>query len=411
MVPSVFVSLNRLPLTANGKVDARALPPPDAPAGPPAEPAVAPRNEIEQEVARIWAGLLGRNDFGIHDDFFRLGGHSLMAIRLFAQIEERFAKQLPLATLFHRPTVAQLAAALAAAAAVPSPSLVPIQPRGTRPPFFCVHGIGGEAFFLKRLLPYMDPDQPVYGLRAHGLDGTDEPDSSIEAMAARYVRAIRMIAPTGPYYLSGFSSGGSVAYEMAQQLRAGGHEVGLLAIVDHDPPNRPQKRVLGNSRAMACYLRNSWYWLLDDMLHTRPDRLFRRGRGKLRVLWHRLFRRLRGKPQGPNQLDVEAVFGVSQVPARFLTFAQAHYRALQEYRPRVYPGRIDIVRARTEPLFNASIEPSLGWEALATGGVKVHMIRGTHDSLFAGPHVNALAGMITACLHGTQMTRRENLNR
>jgi thioesterase domain-containing protein len=99
---------------------------------------------------------------------------------------------------------------------------------------------------------------------------------------------------------------------------------------------------------------------------------------------------------------VEAVFGVSQVPGRVLTFARAHFRALQEYRPRVYPGRIDVIRARTKSLFNAGIEPGLGWEALAAGGTTVHLIPGTHDSLFARPHVSALAEALAACLRRVQ---------
>ena len=140
----------------------------------------------------------------MHDNFFELGGHSLLAARLFAQIEKLTGKNLPLATLFQAPTIDGISALLRREGRGSSwSSLVAIKPTGDRSPFFCVHAAGGNVLGYRSLASRLDPDQPVYGLQARGLDGADVPLESVEEMAAQYVREVRALQPAGPYYLGG----------------------------------------------------------------------------------------------------------------------------------------------------------------------------------------------------------------
>jgi thioesterase domain-containing protein/acyl carrier protein len=358
-------------------------------------------------MSRLWADLLAVKQIGIDEDFFDLGGDSLLAVRLFAQIEERFHKQLPVATLFQRRTVAKLVAALTGSE-IPtrSPLVVSVQEKGSRPALFCISGIGGEVLFLAPLTLHLPRDQAVYGVRAHGLDEDDEPDTDVHVMAARYIQAIRTVVPNGPYYLAGFSAGGVVAFEMAQQLQAQGHKVAFLAIVDQFPPNVPSPRGPWSPGEVARFCRNLVHWIRDDMLQSRPDQFLRRVRGKLRVLGRRLLGRLLRVSAEADAIDIEAVFGISQLPPRLHKSIQAIARATAAYKPRPYAGRVDLFRARTERL-GRPCAPDLGWAALVHGGVAVHQVPGTHSSIFNEPDVAVLAAELTACLKEAQAREAE----
>ena len=178
---------------------------------------IAPRNELELQLTRIWEQVLGIPIISVNDNFFEIGGHSLLAVRLLAQIEQVFDKNLPLATLFQAPTIEQLANALRQTEGSSSwSSLVALQPHGYKPPFFCVPGNLGNVFVdLGDLAKHLGPDQPFYGLQ----DGIQNP-AQIEALAVRYLDEIRTVQPEGPYLLGGVCSGSIVAFEMAQQLMA-----------------------------------------------------------------------------------------------------------------------------------------------------------------------------------------------
>ena len=231
MVPSAFVVLESFPLTPNGKVDRRALPEPQVDH---AEPKfVAGRDALEAQLVNLWENILCVHPIGITDDFFSLGGHSLLGVRLFAQIEEKFGKRLPLTTLFQAPTIEQLAEVLRRDSwSPPWSSLVPIQPGGSRPAFYCVHEYDGNVLHYRELARALGPDQPFFGLQAQGADGKRPPLSRFEDIAAHYVEEIRAFQPEGPYVLGGSSYGGLVAFEMAQQLYAQGQKVALLALFD-----------------------------------------------------------------------------------------------------------------------------------------------------------------------------------
>jgi thioesterase domain-containing protein/non-ribosomal peptide synthetase component F len=203
---------------------------------PVAAPATVPSraaDETEQKLQAIWERLLGVRPVGLHQNYFDLGGNSFLAVRLFAQIEIEFQRKLPLSVLFEAPTVAELAKYLRERDSDQDwSSLVAIQPKGSRPPFFCIHGGGGNVLIYRDLSMRLGSDQPFYGLQAQGLDGERPCLDKIEDMASLYLKDIRRLQPHGPYYLGGYCMGGTVAYEMAQQLRAQGEEVALLALFD-----------------------------------------------------------------------------------------------------------------------------------------------------------------------------------
>src|SRR5262249_55208892 len=193
---------------------------------------VAPKTAIESRLVRIWEQVLKVRPIGVTDDFFELGGHSLSAVRLMKHIEQQFGKNLLIATLFQAPTIEQLASIVRDEGSSKRASLVPIEPHGSKPPFYCVHGMLGNVLRFYDLARYLGSDQPFFGLQPQGLDGRDSCHTRVEQMAAHYISEIRSIQPMGPYFLGGYSFGGIVAFEMAQQLTAQNQKVGLLILFD-----------------------------------------------------------------------------------------------------------------------------------------------------------------------------------
>ncbi|WP_374090326.1 non-ribosomal peptide synthase/polyketide synthase [Methylomicrobium lacus] len=235
MVPAAFVRLDVMPLTPNGKLDRKALPADaDLAAG---KVSVAPRNRHELQMFRLWQSLFKLDGLSIDDNFFELGGHSLLAVQLMARIEAELGKQLPLAALFKAPTIEQLARLIADDATDETwETLVPLRATGSRPPLFCVPGVGGQCHYLYHLAAALGSDQPVYAFQAKGMDGRTPPHTRIEDMAAYYVEQVLQVQPEGPYYLAGHSMGGSVAFEMGGLLEASGRKVGFVALLDAGIP-------------------------------------------------------------------------------------------------------------------------------------------------------------------------------
>jgi thioesterase domain-containing protein/acyl carrier protein len=206
-------------------------------------------DETTRELTRIWQELLGLDSVNADQNYFDLGGDSSLAVHLFARIEKRFHIKLPLATLFEAPTIEELARVVREHEAesksepvskpvedVSSVSgwspLVAIQKQGTRPIFFCMHGAGGNVLIYRELAQHLGADQPFYGLQAQGLDGSRPPLGTIEEMAALYAKEIRRVQPHGPYLIGGYCMGGTLAYEVARQLRESGEAISLLALFD-----------------------------------------------------------------------------------------------------------------------------------------------------------------------------------
>ena len=238
MVPTAYVQLKRIPLTPNGKIDRKSLPEPDKDMRE--QEYVGPRNAREETLCRLWQEVLRRERVGIHDNFFNIGGHSLLAVQVISRIKQAFTIEMPLSVLFAAPTVARMAEHIAAVnepdRSQPSPVLVNIQPHGSWPPFFCVHAVGGQVTSYGELSQELGDEQPFYGLQSPPANYFPESDISIEQMATLYNQEIRSVQPVGPYLLSGWSMGGLVAWEMAQQLIKEGETISLLALIDTAPP-------------------------------------------------------------------------------------------------------------------------------------------------------------------------------
>jgi acyl carrier protein len=183
---------------------------------------VGPRDEMEAKLVRIWEDVLGTRGIGIRDSFFSLGGYSLMVVRLFARMNKALGTSLPITTVFNAPTIEQLADILRGRT-VFSP-LVPVQPRGTKPPFFLIHSY----LIYQGLRSALGEDRPFYGLRELNEDG----DITLEERVASYIREIRSVQPTGPYYIGGWCAAGPLAVEIGRQLAEAGEEVAAVVLFD-----------------------------------------------------------------------------------------------------------------------------------------------------------------------------------
>jgi amino acid adenylation domain-containing protein len=365
MVPSAVVALDRLPLTPNGKVDRRALPAPTY-SRDGDDDFVAPRDEQERRLTAVWEKVLEIRPIGVRDNLFELGVHSLTGGRLLAETEKALGVRLPPGVLFQAPTVEQFAELVRQQ---PGPSrftsLVPIQPHGSRPRLFCVHGGAGTVLLFHELAARLGNDQPLYGLQQKGLYGGDPPHATVEEMAAHYLQEMRAVQPAGPYLLGGYCFGGIVAFEMAQRLREQGEEVGLLVLFNAPSPpyiRRHQGRVMvlkvvpqpPAATAEKLSLLRKGRRILGE-LYRGVRRRYRRTVREARVVWHR-------RRHIPVPEDLRELFFV-----RTNQWAELHYR------PQVYPGPMVLFRAT-----DIYHEPDLGWGPLVKAGVEIHEIPGTH---------------------------------
>jgi thioesterase domain-containing protein/acyl carrier protein len=362
----------------------------------------APHTAVERALAEIWCDVLELDQVGAGDDFFDVGGESLSATLMMVEVQKKFGLKLPLSVLQSAPTLGALARAIERQTK-PSlwSALVPLQPDGSLAPFFCVHGVGGSVIGLQGLARHFGPGQPFYGIQAAGSDGDRKPFSRIEDMAAHYLREVRAVQPGGPYYLGGFSFGGSAALEMAQQFQAQGEEVALLAILDHTPPPTRYGRFTWGPTLPFDFAINAARWTMEDIWRAGPGNRLRALRGKVQKLKRQCWNALRGSSSGSGKTDVEEVFGAQRIPDHFRRLMETHYQALRDYVPRPYPGRVTLFRARTRPLFRLHGH-DLGWRRLARGGLDVVPIPGNHESLLQEPNVGVLAASLLACLRRAQ---------
>jgi len=365
MVPSAFVLLEAMPKTPNGKTDKRALPAPKAADFAAPQEYVAPSDELETQLTAIWETVLDKKPIGIRDNFFELGGHSLLAARLMHRIEQQVGQRLPLAALLQAPTVEQLAALVRQEQYSTSwSSLIAIQFEGTRPPFFCVHGVGGNVVGFRDLARHLGPDQPFYALQPQGLDGKRECLTSIPAMAEQYIREIKRVQPEGPYRLGGYSFGGLVAYEMAQMLDAQGEEVALLGLFDTYP---------GKMQSRGAQLKNLFGLPLTEQISF----VAKKGSFVLMTLRKRL----------------ELQF----LPRALRNVRQACAKAAAEYDVRPYRGKITLFRVREKSVGSLN-DPYAIWWRMAGEGVDLREISGDHLSLLKEPQVRLFAEQLADCL-------------
>ena len=237
MVPAAWVEVDAFPLTPNGKVDVSALPEPEWDRSAAAEAFVEPRTETERAIAAIWKDVLSIEDVGVNDNFFDLGGHSLLAVRMVAEIDRRLGVRLPLTRLFQDSTVAALAVAIEEERGADAPweSIVPLRTEGSNPPLFLFGWVDGELLGYRDFVRGFPEGQPLYGLRAPGLDGRSVPYETIEEIAAHFCAEVKRFQPEPPYLFAGFCFGGVVAYEAARQLAEAGQETAFIGLISSSP--------------------------------------------------------------------------------------------------------------------------------------------------------------------------------
>ena len=371
MVPADILLLNALPLTPNGKVDRKALPVPDHTHSEPDSDFAEARSEIEAILVRIWEEVLDVHPISIHDNFFEIGGHSLVAVRAFAQIERETGLQLPLTVLFQAPTIAQLAHVIETKGWHSNwTSLVAIQTQGNRPPFFYVSPFLISVLSLSLLGTSLGSDQPLYGLQPQGIESDHPIHRSVEEMARHYIDEIRTLKPTGPYMLGGHCAGSWVAFEMAQQLQAQGEKVDLLVLVDSRPPNFEPPPV---SRWRYIANRIAWYW--------------KGGRLRDAIVWQlRLVR----------QRYITLNFGEENFQ-RTAIVRQAHAEAHQAYRTNIFDGDVLFLRSYESAALKDK-DWHYRWSELITGELKPVIIPGTHADLLVEPNVHEMATHIRAAI-------------
>lgn len=376
MVPSAFMRLKALPLNANGKVDKRALPAVDRTALS-STGFAQPQGDLQQKLAAAWCRVLDLPRVGIDDNFFDIGGHSLLAVQLVRTIENDFGVACSLPDLFRAPTIRGLSACLANGnAESQGPFLLPLQPEGSAPALFCICGI----HLYQELADHFAPDVPVYGIflpseeRLYDADAEESSTvMSVEGLAAGYVEAVRARQPHGPYFLAGVSFGGVLAYEVAQQLVDAGEEVAFLAMLDSMLPRA---------------LKRDWVrWAWEHLRQVRQ----RGWREPTRKVW----RRLKGDRSNATHLATPV-----DESERLAEIRQTIYKkATRRYVPRPYGSFAMLVRAEDKGFFESDVaDPTYGWGALVPQ-LRTCDVPGDHLSILKKPNVAILAKQLHLHLH------------
>jgi len=380
MIPSAFIPIESIPLTPNGKIDYQSLPEP-VQKKEKEIPLLFNPSKLEQLLIRIWEDLLHIHPIAPTENFFDLGGHSLMIIQVLSQIEKELGIKIPPSVLFQAPTIEQLALVINTYKQSGAEcSLVPIRPNGSRPPLFCLPPIRDSVLLYQHLVKYLDPDQPVYGLE--GSDGVL--NCSLKEMASQYINEIRKKIPEGPFLLIGFSSGGYMAFEMARQLRTMNLEVPLLAILD--------TACLGYAKETA----KRWeLTLMGKFLRNFPSWLYYYFPFWLNYYWK----------IATNKLKKAFNHKSSKTPALLeeeIDHSHEVINLLSNYVPQKYPGSITFYRAKAQGLFPSY--PDKGWGNFADC-LNIVTIPGNHTSIMKEPHVRILAEKINIELRNVASIR------
>ena len=347
---------------------------------------VAP-DDIELQLTRIWQDLLGIEPITPDQNYFDLGGDSSLAVHLFVQIEKVFNVKLPIFTLFEAPTIEELAQVLRRdAAPVGWSPIVAIQPNGTRPPIFCMHGAGGNVLIYRELSDLLGPDQPFYGLQSQGLDGSVPPLTKIEDMATLYVKEIRRVRPNGPYLIGGYCMGGTIAYEVAQQLRAQGQDVALLALFD-------------TMNWSKIGLLNSWgkSYIACEKFGFHVANFFRLdSQGRSEFLSEKIQAFRNRIPVWKGMLHdrfKKSSNGASSESLALGRIWKANDIACVEYQPRPYPGVVTDFRPMKQ--YGLFDRPDAKWDTLAKEGQNVVVLPVYPAGMLVEPFVRHLASAVS----------------
>ncbi|HZQ47828.1 MAG TPA: amino acid adenylation domain-containing protein, partial [Verrucomicrobiae bacterium] len=390
MVPAFIVALASLPLTANGKVDRKRLPEPDRDGAEAFY--VEPQARVEKTLALIWCKLLRLEKVGMRDNFFELGGHSILSTQLIFRVREEFGIEVPLASFFAEPTIAELAVLLRKAiqegpdSIFPWLPLVPLQTNGKRKALFLVQPLVGTVNCFTSLVQYLGRGRPVYGLQPPAWNKTQgaNPLISIEELASRYIEEISAVEPEGPYFLGGWSIGGNIAFEIAQQFVRQKRPVAFVGLFD----------TIATSQSDG------------------PEEDF--DEGVLLVDWIRSRETICGQPLGVSfdelnqiQHDERLAYVVDRLKSVNLLSADTEVAKVRQiirehldqktpldyYVPQVYPGELTLFKAADDERSAAAYatDPTLGWDRLSPFPIKIHKTPGKHVTMVFEPHVRVLA--------------------
>lgn len=385
MIPSALVPLDAMPVTTSGKVDRKALPPPEQIRVGKSADYVAPRTPREDILANLWSELLGVDVIGIHDDFFNLGGHSLLGIQLMWKLRQRFGTSLPATSLFSARTIAKLAALLEdleSQQSGSSPVVVPLKEGGTKPPLFFIHPAGGQVMAYHHLASALDIDRAVYGLQSRALDDPATEHASIEAMAEEYAGAIIQRQPAGPYYLLGWSMGGVIAVSIAKIFEQQGRQVAFVGLFDSflraDGQSDIENPLGGIGLAFGGVMAGAFAALnqvereaiVDTLAALPPDERIRQV-----VAWG-IERNLITSNLSPEMFEQQ------------IALAEMHNRLLGAHSSPMIEAPIDVWWARDRIREG---RPRTDWSRYTAGTVFTEFAEGNHFTMVRPPHCRVLA--------------------
>ena len=396
MIPSQIVLVDEFPRTSSGKIDRQSLPDPDRSRPVLSHQAVAADSSVEERLVDIWQRVLNLEEVGVTDNFFDLGGDSLMAVELFIEIEKAFGRRLPISLLLEAGTIRQQAVMLESASERdPWQPLVAFNQQGSQPPLFCFAGKGGNPIRFRQLAVNLGTDQPVYFLQSRGLSGSETPLGSVEAIAADYLKSIQTVAPIGPYRLLGSSFGGKVAYEAACQLAREGRQVEFVMMLDTFAPGYPQyvkprSRIMHILEEAREYVSKHWHSLKEGSPEDRREYL---------KYYLDLVPLYIQKWQQKRELKAEAIRRQQSLPTAYRRVEAANVSASRLFKPAPYSGLVVLLRARQQPAGIVE-DPYLGWGRYEIGDLRVHQVEGHHGNLLMPPFVDQVREILEQVIKG-----------
>jgi thioesterase domain-containing protein len=346
---------------------------------------VAPRNSVEAEVSRVWEETMGIRPISVTVDFFDLGGHSLLAAQLISSAEKKLGKRMSLAEFFEARTIEKMALALTSSGQHRQGALTTVQPGGTKRPLYMIHGVGGSIMGLGLLSRHLGIDRPIYAFQSYDVSEPVQLSSRLEQVAAQYIAEIRTKQEHGPYLLLGHSSGGMIAFEMAQQLHAQGEGVALLGMLD----TYQFTYYTDMSKKLLYKLKKA---VRITNLHIQE---IRRSRRRLSYIWGRI------KSKYLRVAYAFYHFTGRDLPPSLAAVEHLNWFSVRHYKPAPYPGSLVLFRAMNQESHESG-DYLLGWGGLAKGGIEVYDIPGTHEEMGWEPNVRVLARAIDRCLDKAQ---------
>ena len=389
MLPRAIVVLERLPINPNGKLDRDALRTvaPHRPSGPPGAVEAGPLGPTGERMLAIWRAALAAPGIGPDDDFFAMGGHSILAVRMVAEVERAFGVRIRTARLFEAPTVRRFSRLVEETREDPSARLgcvVPIQAGGSRPPLVFLSGYGSAVIVFEALARALGPDQPLYVLDVGAFPTEELRTASLPGIASRMVEELRGACPVGPYALAGYSLGGKFAWEIARQLRLEGVEVGLLCLLDCFAPGYPPRRSLAGRIAL----------LARELARNGPTPMVGRGLAHLRWL---LESRGGRRDESIFTAEARAEIGDLALARDLQAHASAALALWRGYRPEPLEwGRLTLVTAehREERQSYVDEDPLLGWAPFAPDGIDRHHMPCDHRQMLDADKAPMLAAIL-----------------